>query len=203
MRRRCSLKRRLGEIDVPIIGNNGFGPGGYAYLIGDLYGHFDPTFVASWGYPVPDCRVTRVYIRAVGSPIAETANLQFGIYNAASGVPTTYTLVATTGTLAIPAGAAEQWWSLATSIVLAAGTYALSVLDVNGATITWSVGIKFSIKFSGASYKAAVAGVFPNPLGAGVVATTQNWSMYADWEPLTSYAPTAACVCEPNSGVIT
>lgn len=180
-------------------GNNKSGPGN-GFLINELYGHFDSTFMATWGLPVPACEVTTIYVHARGSVVAETATLRFGIYDASSGVPMTYTLVATAGNISIGSGAPAQWWSLPVSIPLAAGTYALSVLDVNGATMTWSAGIYFTVKVNGASYKAAVGGAFPDPLGVGVVATTQNWSMYADYTPTGIYTPTAAHCCQPKCG---
>lgn len=185
---------------MPFFGNNGFGVAP-SYLSDELYGHFDPIGMVAWGMPIPACIVKTIYIYAQGSAVAETATLRFGIYDASSGTPPTYTLVAQAGNVSIASAAPGQWWSLPVSIPLVAGTYCLSVLDVNGPAMTWSAGIYFTVKLIGPSYKSFVGGVFPNPLGAGVVSTNQDWSMYADYVlPGVAYTPTAACYSQPKCG---
>lgn len=185
---------------MPIFGNN-VPSVSTGYLNDSLYGHFDSTFLAFWSLPVPACIVNRVSVYANGSPVAETSVLRFGIYDANVGLYDTWPLLATTPTVSIAAGAPVQWWSVVVNIPLAAGSYVLGVLDINGPVMTWSAGIRWTTKIVGMSQKTPVGGVFPNPLGICVV-TNQNHCLYADYvlagpEP---YAPTAACLCQPKCG---
>jgi hypothetical protein len=183
---------------MPIFGNNVVAPG-TGYLDDALWGHFHAAFMPSWGMPVPACVVTAVHVYANGSIVAENAVLQFGIYDGRVGGYNTWPLFATTPTVTVPSGAPAQWWTVAVNIPLPPGQFALSILDVNGPVMTWSAGIHFTVKIAGMSDKAAVGGVFPNPLGI-CVATTLNYCLYADYTPTGAFTPTAACQAQQNCG---
>lgn len=184
---------------MPIFGNNvaGAAPG---YLNDSLFGHFDITFMASWGLPVPACVVKMVSIYACGSAAAETSVLQFGIYDASAGPPyNTWPLLATTPTVSIPGLRPVQWWPVVVNIPLAAGSYALAVLDINGPVMTFSAGVYMTTKVVGMSQKSPVGGVFPNPLGV-CTATNLNHCLYADYVLVGRHTPTAAAQCQPKCG---
>lgn len=184
---------------MPIFGNNVVSVS-TGYINDSLFGHFDLGFMAYWGLPVPACVVKMVSVYANGSVAAETSRLQFGIYDARAGPPyLTWPLLATTGTISIPAGAPVQWWPVVTNIPLAAGSYALAVLDVNGPAMTFSAGLRLTTKVVGMSQKTPVGGVFPNPLGI-CTTTNNNWCLYADYVLSGVHTPTAAAQCQPECG---
>ncbi len=164
---------------MPIFGNNAIDPS-TGYINNTLFGHFDAASMALWGLPVPASIVTRISAYANGSPIAEVSTLQFGIYDANVGAYTVWPLIATTPTVAIPSGAPVQWWSVDVNIPLAGGFYALSVLDINGAAITWSAGLRYTDKVNGMEHKDFTGGVFPDPLGVCVLGT-YDYCLYADY----------------------
>ncbi len=184
---------------MPIFGNN-VPSASTGYLNDSLYGHFDLSFFASWGLPVPACVVTMVSIYANGSPAAETSVLQFGIYDANVGAYSVWPLLATTPTVSIVAGGPARWWSVVVNIPLAGGLYALGVLDINGPTMTWSAGIRWTTKVVGMSQKSWTGGMFPDPLGV-CTTTNMNHCLFADYVPVgAAYTPTAACHSQPKCG---
>jgi hypothetical protein len=178
---------------MPIFGNNAVSAS-TGYIANTLYGHFAAGFMASWGLPVPASVVTRISLYANGSPAAETAVLQFGIYDANVGAYPTWPLLATSPTISIPTGAPVQWWSVNVNIPLAGGLYALSVLDINGPAMTWSAGFHYTAKAIDKCQQGFVGGVFPDPLG---ICTDANFNLclYADYilADADVYSPTAAC----------
>lgn len=185
---------------MPYFGNKVHTSGAPGYLSpADLFGHFHPAFMASWGMPIPDCTVKKIWVYACGPPILEpNAINQFGIYDASSGTPLTYPLVATSPTFPCQCGTFERWWSVDCSIPLPAGTYSLAILSNSAGDVT--AGIYFDTKINGESQKTGIApGVFPDPLGI-VTQTTQNWTIYADYVVAGGYTPTAASQCQPKCG---
>jgi len=185
---------------MPIFGNNATDPS-TGYIDDDLHGHFDAASMALWGLPVPACVVTGVFVYANGSPAVEVSVLQFGIYDANVGVYSAWPLFATTPPVVIPSGAPVQWWSVAVNIPLAAGLYALSVLDVNGPAMTWSAGLRWTPKILGMAHKTFTGGVFPDPLGV-CGTTTHNHCLYADYDLVDADGGAgsynAACCCFPH-----
>ena len=190
---------------MPLFGNNVAGDSGFVYVGDNMMGHFDYSEMASWGLPVPLCVVNKIWLRATGSlAVEDNAVMRFGIYDASSGDPATYTLEATSPTFTVPQGAGEQWWSVDCEIELQAGKYALAVLctnAVNGARL------RHTGKPSGESFKATVGGAFPNPLGGSLTSNTQDWSMYAEYtegglppDPTTSLLACIEPPLRPTSG---
>ena len=161
------------------------------YISSHLFGHFDSDYMASWGMPIPSCTINKIWLYAKGSLAAESdAIMRFGIYDVSGGVPSGYTLVATSPAFVVPQGiTASTWWSVDCEIVLPAGTYALSVLCTNGVN---GARIPFSVKDSGPKSKTSVGGTFPNPLGSLAANGPENWSMYAEYTELHPETETAA-----------
>ena len=185
---------------MPFFGNNVAGGPSLSLTPTDCFGHWGYTWVA-WGMPIPACRVTMIWVYATGPPIMEgNSTAQFGIYDAVSGVPANYPLVATSPTFPLAAGAIAQWWSVVCAIPLPAGTYSLAILANSAGAFTGS--IHYTVKAVGPDVRGFIApGVFPNPLGGPPTAGTKDWSMYADYVPTGRiYAPTAACNCQPKCG---
>lgn len=166
----------------------------------DLFGHLDNTFMASWGMPIPACIVKQIWVYGTGPPLIEPGSVnQFGIYDASSGIPSFYTLVATSPTWFVASGIPDQWWKVNCSIHLPAGTYCLTILSNSAGAFT--SGVHFAAKVSGPSYQTSITpGVFPSPIGPGVQSTTNNWTMYAEYVLAGAYTPTAAHSCQPKCG---
>lgn len=186
---------------MPYFGNQIHTSGSPGYLSAtDLFGHLDNTFMVSWGMPIPDCIVKKIQVYGPGPPPIEPFAIgQFGIYDASSGIPSFYTLVATSPTWSWITGTPDRWWFVYCSIPLAAGTYCLAILSNTAGAM--GGGVHFDTKVSGPSVKTFITpGVFPSPIGPGVQSTINNWTMYADYVPAGAYAPTAAHGCQPKCG---
>ena len=150
------------------------------YIVDYVFGQFDTANFTEWNVPVPKCVVNKIWVRASGCVVEEDdAIMQFGIYDASSNDPETYTLVDTSSTFVIPQGAAEQWWSVDCSIWLDSGNYALSILcknAVNGALIR----TRGKLHGEGVNKKGSVGGVFPDPL-ASTDSSISDWCIYAEY----------------------
>lgn len=147
----------------------------------DMFGHFDPLFLASWGMPVVDCRVTAVSVYGTGPPLGEPNAIgRFGIYDVSSGIPNTYVLVAVTPTWSWPTLAPAQWWSVGCDIPLVSGNYCLAVISYSSGAVCGSV--HFSLKANAITAVTGIApGTFPNPLGVPSGPTVNNWTMFAEY----------------------
>jgi hypothetical protein len=186
---------------MPILGNNVAGGSSLSLTPNDCFGHWDPTYMAMWGNPVPACVINSWWYYASGPPLGQpNATVQMGVYDASGGIPASYPFVVGSPTKSLPALSPPQWHQIVDGVtLLAAGTYGLAILSNSGGGFTGS--IFWTVKPVGAYIVTlAVPGVFNNPLGVPVNAG-QDWSMYIDYgpPPVASPAPVAACQCEPNS----
>ena len=166
----------------------------------DMYGHFHFLYMATWGMPIPDCIVTAIHVHGDGPPLGQPdTTAQFGIYDVSSGIPANYTIVATSPTWVWHNGVGNLWWDVACSIPLSAGSYCLAILNNGGAP--FGGGVDSDVMIAGDSQRTWILrGVFPSPIGAGVVTTTFNFALYADYVVTGAYTPTAACHSQPKCG---
>jgi len=107
-------------------GNNGAGMGNAGGLDGSY-------FFSSPGYAGVNGAIASMSVLADNSDGANAHNIQLGLYSVSGGI---YTLVAHTGSISIPAGAAKQWFAgnTTTTPTLSSGTtYVLLVRADNAA----------------------------------------------------------------------
>lgn len=165
---------------MAFFGNQAAFTGSLGIATDDLFGHFNPAFNPGQGNPVPAGNLVSCSVYMVGPPFGQpNATVQMAVYDTLGlAAPATWTVLATTPTFAVNSGTIAQWYTVPIMGALAAGgSYATAVLSVHA-------GGNPSVYFSavaGGSIKSFIApGVFPNPLGGGVV-NNQHWLLYTTY----------------------
>ncbi len=163
---------------MPIFGNNGARLGSLQLTDTDLFGHFDPAFIAGQGNPVPGGIMRMSWASMAGAPFGQpNAVVQLGVYDATPPVvPANWPLVAVSAPFNIVSGSPPTWYSTPIAGVLVPGnSYATAILSTNGGAFSGAV--DRTTPAAGGGIRAFIGpGVFPNPLG--VVVVSQQWCIY-------------------------
>jgi hypothetical protein len=166
---------------MPWFGNQGVQTGSLQLTDVDVFGHFDPAFIAGQGNPVPGGNLVSCSVYMAGPPPGQpNTTVQLAVYDTSPGAPVLWALLAVSTPFPLATFAPPAWITTPIAGVLTPGvSYATAVISTNGGAFSGSV--YRSTPGAGGGIRTFIApGIFPNPLG-GPPGVSHEWLLYTTY----------------------